>query len=427
MTVPTVKSQFDWRYDEAELLLTYMETHCIGLADALWAANKWHLEIGFKGFRMTERALSYQICNKYQSGKELYSSAMRTFLFDHFKTKPLDGKFPSLDALRIHVETHSILSFPAMPNSIKTFSEIAKSRIVKIFAGEKNKLEAVQADPFARRMLCKIMQCVLDGHRRSVCWEGNWSVGDWDIVNGEHVWLLATPTKCTGREQSDKDLNKIATSVLPTFALYGFLPSFMKHLKEELTSLPLRQGDAASGIKCLILSDKDFYSWFYSYLKFHPATMTSLARSTLLQGWYFTMDKLDYRKKSYYHKIFNYPWSVDWVHCFHPPRSVNEVQYGVFWYGKTPSCTEVPHESTYGGLLGYHRHLVQHTPDHGRTKRLKGVYVQSMTNSDEAELIAALHNEELLPEFIKNILNNQMMPCPELLKHWEVYVDTWGK
>jgi hypothetical protein len=39
--------------------------------------------------------------------------------------------------------------------------------------------------------------------------------------------------------------------------------------------------------------------------------------------------------------------------------------------------------------------------------------VQSMTNSDESELISVLHNEEFLPEFTKNILKNNMMSHPE--------------
>lgn len=88
----------------------------------------------------------------------------------------------------------------------------------------------------------------------------------------------------------------------------------------------------------------------------------------------------------------------------------------------------MPHENTFGGMLGYHRHLVQHTPDHGRTKKLKvpqgWIFVQSMTNSDEAELIAASHDETLLPKFIKNLFMTNMLGRPEFLKHWKAYVAT---
>lgn len=426
MTVPKIQSQFDFRYTEAESFLTYMDTHCREAADALWSSNKWHLKICFNDFREKDRPLSHLICNHYDGGQELYTSAARTFLLNHFQTKPLDGRFESVDALKLHVETHANLSFSSMPKSIMTFKAIIKkSRVVQIFAGERNKRQAIEAEPFARVILYKMMDHMVDNHRKGFCWDGKWSLDDWEIINKTYVVLSAPYMVRRGREQSDNDLVQIATIVLPTFKLCGCLPSFMQHLQDELKNLPLKPEDVVIPDR-LILQEHDFFGWFYTYLKLHPATMLALARSNLLQGFYFTMDKLDYRKISFYDAVFNVAWSKDWRKDFYPPMRIDEVPYGIFWYKRIPCCDPnlMPHDNTFGGMLGYHRHLVQHSPDHGRTKKLKGVLVQSMTNSDESELIAVLHNEKLLPEFIKKLFHKNMMGRSEFIKHWKAYVAT---
>jgi hypothetical protein len=246
---------------------------------------------------------------------------------------------------------------------------IRKSKIVQIFAGEKNKRHAIEAEPFARVILHKMMDHMLEKHRQGICWDGKWSLEDWEIINGTHVVLSAQQLPRRGRQQSDPDLHQMATLVLPEFRLLGQLPSFMQHLQDKLTNLPLYPKENPSPGK-LHLPEHEFFGWYYIYLRYHPALMSPLARSNLLQGFYFIMDKLDYRKNNFYDLVFNVAWFDEWREDFYPPMSVDEVQYEVFWYKKTPTTdpAQMPHANTYGGMLAYHRHLVQHSPDHGRTK-----------------------------------------------------------
>lgn len=397
----------------------YLDQFCGGTTDQMWQENSYRLFIDYDNLKRENKSLAYFIANNLKRFKPSLDRVAKKFIIDKFSLKPSDGRFAGYKTMEKHVEHLMILSFSWMPDSISSLSDFLaenQTTLCWLFDGhQKCKHHVAELQPAVRRVTQKLLTYVTSAHIAGESWDGQWELSDWEVINGSEVWLRKDPVPYTDRMTCRRDLAGISAKVIPRLTHMGngkgMYPAFCAHLGRELRT---RGTDS--------MSDTDFFGWFYTYLRFHPAVMSSKSRSGLLKGFYHTAVRLNYNTFEAYQEIFE-DYSLKWQKFLLKPRwTIHDVLWKVYWNGPAPATIPSPWDLRYGdtmgGLLILMRQLLEHTNRH----TFQGSE-QMMKSSTETEIFAADMFKTFLPEFIKLIFQNGKMEG-EFLEDWNFYTET---
>lgn len=215
-------------------------------------------------------------------------------------------------------------------------------------------------------VLYSCVRYLLENHILGKSWNGNFELGDWDVINGSQIVLSKPPTEKFEIGFGAKDLAKLDALLLP---------KYQKDDKDgtKVTPLFFGQLDVDLTTTAAELKEEDL-PWYREYMLSNPAYQPPMARIDLIRGLYREIKTHNLSNDPTLHQILTDPAECrydDWrVYIL---ASKSSALIDLFWHGvseddrKKPDATPKYNKSL-GSFLDLERNSCEHLEERTRVR-----------------------------------------------------------
>lgn len=467
-----------------------MERYCCDVPSQLWKYGSFRLVIKFVDLKRNDKSLAYTICNcnsQQRHSLGLYlKSAVRRFFLQPFSDLNLREKRYTEQQLREKLAQDTVFAVEGMPQSICPLDAFLQSKVSKMIdVNLVGKYQGTIVKPYTwkvanleekgRHTYSFIIKYLTDSHKNGHCWNGEWSIKDWEVINSMKVnkhweitplteFRLCKPPSAYDMSSGLNDLLAVVHKLIPVCHFSApkqflhnppspgsaklnkiYKPVFCQNFVDEIENMSLEvnsiaQVNSIPAAGQVPPTKEEYDEWVVTVLH-HPFLMHYLASSNLEVEWYYEIKNQKLHREHSWRKVLYDTFHPvlhsqamgpppPWTDVFMAPdwnNQTHEALDKVFWFGRIrldvdPSDPKKPQPflNNVRDANKYHRMVIHHGMDHTELNQKQSLKQFKL----ELAMLAAVQDENRLPRMIKLMFKHKKINVDEFQREWKIYVAT---